>query len=342
MSLFVSFQIFLIFLLPMVAFAGVAFAEQSSLDFEADKPIIYATVESGQATSSSFTILNRGPEQSFLLKAISQSSFFALDSLSFSLSEGGSRSISVAIGSAALSPGVYVGTVRAEGKSGEINIPVILEVQNSALLFDASIREIPSYSELRPGSIFSPQVVIYNLRSLEPSALLHASVYTLDGTRVASISQNIEVQNTLELALSLPIPDDIPDGQYVFALDIIAEDSHATATTSISISSISLSPAKYAPNRLFYYALWLIGLLLGAFILINYLWRRRMLASARYWDEQISRARSDGDAQKAYRKLAHQRRLLDEARSKGYITKATYSKTLLRINALNSALKKRL
>jgi len=334
---------FCIFSLLISAFAGNVIAESADLpDFEVSEPIIYATVEAGQSTSLSFTLLNRGATQSFLLKSVSQSPFFSLGSSPFSLSEGGSRSISVAIGSASLSPGVYVGAIRVEGKSDEIDIPVILEVQSSVLLFDASIRELPSYSELLPGTTFSPQVVVYNLRSLEPRALLQASVYALDGTRVASVSQSIEARNTLELALSLSLPEDISDGHYVLALDIIAGDSHATATTSLGVSSVALSPAGSASNKLFYYALWLIGLLLGAFILINYLWRRHMLASTRYWDKQIHKARSGGDAQKAYRKLVYQRKLLEEAHSRGYIAKATYSKTLSHIKSLELSLKKRL
>lgn len=310
--------------------------------FDVDKPIIYATVDYGETTSLSFTLLNYGDSGEFLLTPTYSHPFFDLSTRSFFVEKDGSSPIDLTLGSSTLVPGVYVGSISVIKDEFTMEIPVVLEVQRGPLLFDATIRELPYYSELSTGQPFSPQVILYNLRAFDSTVSVDASIYSLEGKVVSHISQVFDVKNTLETSLSLPIPADLPDGAYILGLDLIAGSSHATATTSLRVGSPSLSPSMPVQNKSFFYSLIIIAFLLISFLLLNYLWHRHLISSTRYWDEQIKQAHGDKDVYKTSHRLTHQLSLLTEAYSKGYIAKETYLATKTRIEKARRALKKRL
>lgn len=310
--------------------------------FDVDKPLLYATVSYGETTDVSFTLLNHGKLAHFSLSPSYNKNFFSMDVRSLDLEEGGSASVRLVLGAATLAPGVYVGSVSIVSEVGSTEVPVVLEVQRSPLLFDATIRELPHYSELRAGEQFAPQIIVYNLRSLDSTVTLLASVYSLSGERVSRVSQVLEVTNTLETSISLPLPSSLPDGPYILGLELVAGSSYGTATTSLRVGSPSLSPSIPPKNKSFLYSLIVIAFLLASFIVLNYLWRRHLISSTRYWDEQVQQARLVGPSLKARKKLAYQQQLLSEAYAKGYISKSAYQTTRTRIDRARRALKKRL
>ncbi|MEK6858337.1 MAG: hypothetical protein AABX53_00290 [Nanoarchaeota archaeon] len=324
-----------------ISVTGLVSADSEETTFEVNKPLVSITVEPGELASSEVSIFNRGAPTVFSVAAHSLNSFFSVDRSSFFLDTGQSISMRLSLGFDSLSPGIYVGSVDISEGFMTVSIPVVLEVQSKSPLFDASIRELPIYSELRAGDVFIPQITLYNLRSLHPIATLRSSVYALDGTRIAYTVESVDVKNTLELSPALPLPESISDGPLILAVEIVAGTSHGTATTFVRTDNVSLSP-PLVNNASFYYALVVIGILLVSFLVINYLWRRRMVTSATYWDDQLKQARSGQDGRRAHRKLMYQRQLLIEAYKKRYITSSTYKTTRAKLDALDRRLKKRL
>ncbi len=324
-----------------ISVAGLVVAGFEESTFDIDKPLVSITVEPGERASSEVSIFNRGAPAAFSVTVHSPNSFFSVDRSSFFLDTDQSISIRLALGSDSLSPGIYVGSVDISDGLVTVSIPVVLEVQSESPLFDASIRELPIYSELRAGDVFTPQITLYNLRSLHPTATLRSSVYTIDGTRIAYNVESVDVKNTLELSPALSLPEGLSDGPLILAVEIVAGTSHGTATTSLRIGQPSLSP-PLTTNDSFYYALVVIGILLVGFLVINYLWRRHMVTSVAYWDDQLKHARSGQDGRKAHRTLVYQRQLLVEAYKKKYITPSTYKTTRAKLDALDRRLKKRL
>lgn len=329
------------YLLILVGFIPFVYAQEEPF-FEVDKPLLYATVDYGETTSLSFTLLNRGTRAHFSLSPFYDRSFFELERTAFDLKSDASASMVLTLGRETLAPGVYVGSVTISSDSGSRIVPVVLEVQRGPLLFDATIREFPYYSELLGGSTFSPQVIVYNLRARDPTVTLLASIYDLKGNRVSHFSQVVEVPTTLETSLALPLPSNLDEGMYLFGLELVAGSSYGTATTSLRAGSLAFSPAVSQTNRLYVYSLAIIAFLLTSFMVLNYLWRRRMVSSVRYWDQQLQQARTAGTSLQARKRLAYQRQLLVEAYSKGYISKQTYAATRARLDRVQRALKKRL
>ena len=321
--------------------AGVVSANSESATFEVNTPLVSITVEPGELASSEVSIFNRGAPAVFSVEIHSSSAFFSVDRSSFFIDTDQSASVRLSLGLDSLSPGIYVGSIAISDGLSTVSIPIVLEVQSASPLFDASIRELPLYSELRAGDVFTPQITLYNLRSLHPTATLRSSVYALDGTRIAYNVESVDVKNTLELSPALLLPDTVSEGPLILAVEIVAGTSHGTATTSVRTGSVSFSP-PLINNDSFYYSLVVIGLLLVGFLVINYLWRRHMVTSVAYWDEQLKQARSGKDGRNAHRKLLYQRQLLVEAYKKRYITSSTYKTTRAKLDALDRRLKKRL
>lgn len=326
------FIVLLVFLLP--------FASSVESPFEVDKPAFYFVSDVGETPSFSLSIINGPRPQIISMGVHSSHHFLDIVPMEVSFSAYESRSFSFSFNSSSLSPGIYVGSLSFSGDDTDFRLPVVLEVQSPSPRFDAAIRELPFYSELAPGDIFSPQVVVYNLRSLDPSVTLSAFVYTLDGTIIAERTDSVSVPSSLELSLSLPLPLDMPAGPYIFGVALRTSDSFASSTTPLFVQSpLSLLRTR---GSLLYYALGLIVVLLGAFLLINYLWHRHLLHSTYQWNKKLEAVHSTHQSEKTYRAALRQRALLKEAYEKQYISKATYTSTLRRLDQRIALLKKRL
>lgn len=330
----------------LCVFFIVPFANAS---LSVNSPVIHASASQGEFVSQDLSILNQGRSQKLSISSKQANPFFTFEDSLIILNEGESYSISLKFDSVKLSKGIYVGSIQIDGEFDSIIVPAILEVPSEQTLFDISIIENPSYSQLSPGSSFSPNINVYNLRSIESDATLEIALYDLEGSILTRSVQEVNVLNSVEINPSLDIPDSISYGQYVLAIKVIRGDSVGTASSVVSVSEekIALSPSNN--SKTLFYIIFLVVFLLIAFLVINYYWTQRLKKNAIYWSKHMQEHKSGShknhnfsDTRVRLQKLESQKEILQKAYDRGFIKKISYEQGINNINKAISLLKKRL
>jgi len=334
----------LLCILLIVPFAGASLSISS--------PVIRASISEGEVVDYDLTVLNQGKSQKLSISSKQTIPFFSLADSSASLNEGESYSIPLKFDSLKLSKGIYVGSIKIDGEFDSIIVPAILEVSSKQALFDISILENPSYSQLSPGVSFSPNINVYNLRSIESDATLEIALYDLDGSILTRSVQEVKVLNSVEISPSLDIPDSISYGQYVLAIKVIRGDSVGTASSVVRVSEekIVLSPSNN--SKTLFYIIFLVVFLLIAFLVINYYWTQRLKKNAVYWSKHMQEHESESpkthktpsfnNTKVRLQKLESQKELLQKAYDRRFIKKISYEQGIKNISKAISLLKKRL
>ena len=265
-----------------------------------NSPVIHASASQGEFVSQDLSILNQGRPQKLSISSKQTVPFFTFADSLVSLNEGESYSIPLKFDSANLSKGIYVGSIQIDGEFDSIIVPAILEVPSEQILFDISIIENPSYSQLSPGGSFSPDISVYNLRSIESDATLEIALYSLDGNILAKNVQEVSVLNSVEISPSLNIPNFISYGSYVLAIKVIRRDSVGTASAIVKVSEekIALSPSNNSKTLV--YIIFLVVFLLIAFLVINYYWTQRLKKNAVYWSKHMQEHESESHKKKSW------------------------------------------
>ena len=338
----------LIFLLIiMISSLGSVF---SHVDFEASSPIIKSVVKEGESVSVPISIINHGKRQEFNIEHFSETDFIYIENKALLLGREQGGAFNIVLNSNDYSPNVYVGETVVRAMNHEDNyimIPVIFEIETHSLNFDISSEIDSKLSELSPGGKLNVEIKVYNLGSESGDVSLHYEVKDIKGKLIISEDQELNVNNQAEISKTFLIPNDLEFRNYVFSVSANDKNSNSVGTSS-SLFSISKqvleSPEDSSLGNYLVIALIIIFILIISFLFINYYWDRRVKVEAKEWKKRLVDVKKVkfSDIGIQIRKLEYQKRLLDEAHNKGYITRNSYLEGREKLNSLILKLKKRL
>jgi hypothetical protein len=169
-----------------------------------------------------------------------------LNQNNFSINPGETKSIEAFFNSSGILPGVYVGSVEVKSGSDVTLIPIIFEIESNDVLFDLNIDIAPQYNELAPGKSLVSLVKIYDLSSGGTSNGLGATkvdvsyvVLSSDGGIINSETESIVVDKQTQVIKSVTFPNDIKEGDYIYAVEVKYKDSIGVSTYNFRIVSNS-------------------------------------------------------------------------------------------------------
>ena len=338
----------LIFLLITMIFSlGSVFSDG---DFEVSSPIVKSIVKEGESVSTPISTINHGKRREFSIEYFSEKDFIYIENKVLLLGREEGGTFDIVLNSNDYSPGVYVGEIVVRAVNDEddyIRIPTILEIETHSLNFDISSEMALKLSDLSPGDELDVEIKIYNLGSESGDVSLHYEVKDIKGKLIISEDQELNVNNQAEISKTFLIPEDLELGNYVFSVSAIDENFGFVGTSSL-LFVLSRRVLKDTSNDFIGYylgiALFIIIILIVAFLFINYYWDRRVKVEAKEWKKRLVDVKKVkfSDIGRQIKKLEYQKRLLDEANNKSYITRNSYLEGKKKLKSLILKLKKRL
>lgn len=330
-----SFMLFFIF------FLVVSLAYVSGQDFEVNQPVIKSAVKEGEIINNPVSIINTGKARSFKISQFSEEDFIVITESNFYLQQDESKTIETVLDSSKLNAGVYTGKILIETDTFQ-EIPVILEVESANALFD-SLVDVKAISEEGKREI-EAKIKIVNLRSITGEVSLEYYVKNLDGEVLLYDSQSLSVSNQAEItkmyALEATMGED-----YIFSA--YTREGNSTGTSSALFSFQDEKEPYFSGKSEKYYLIIIFGIVAAlalAFVIFNYYWNKKIIDAAKNWNKKIVDLKNVklGNVSREINNLEYKKKLLKEARARGYITGASYNEGSRKINALIQKLKKRL
>ena len=137
-------------------------------------------------------------------------------------------------------PGVYSGLVTLKGltERGYFNkvLSIIIEVESDKVLFDGSI-DLASKS-LQQGDELKASISIFNLRrSGSTDVTLVYAITNFKNQVVSEQKETVAVDEQASFSKTIPMPKDLPPGQYILSIKILYGDSFATATELFTVEA---------------------------------------------------------------------------------------------------------
>ncbi len=336
-------------LLVAVLLASVSLANSLSApaSFEVSTTVIKATVKPGESISIPIVVLNGKTPQRLSVEPPSLG-FISIDKNSFELSADQDASLNVSLLSQ--TAGVYVSNISIRGENKEVTLPVILEVESRILQFDASTSISQASSQVKPGGLFTVDVTLYNLRSLDSGVLVHFIAYKTDGSILFSETQPLNVAgSSVQISKTFTIPADASAGDYVFAVLADHNNSIGISSAVFAVTNKNMPfdfSSRFLESPIVLVGLAIIILLAVTLFALNHYWNQKIIANAHYWSQhkakQIPEPKPTNivEEHKQVHKLEYQRRLLKEAYARGYIKRTSYVSGMRRIDEVISKKKK--
>jgi len=262
----ISFVLIMMSIIILVFSLNLSFviAEQDS--FEVDSLLFRLTIKQGELVTKTLKITGKGDGEINLAKN-------NLDFVSFSENKFNlSNEVIVNFNVKDKEHGIYIGEIVISNKEIVI-IPMILEIESQEVLFDGSISVPPEYGDFYVGGDVVIENKIVNLERIG-SKIVEIDYFLKDfkGKEIYSENENLPVEREILNLKTIPISEDIGEGNYVFGAIIKYGDSIGTTSYFIKISDKKLFKVFTGGNLVLWFVIiLLIGLL---FFIIYYLGQR--------------------------------------------------------------------
>jgi hypothetical protein len=222
--------------------------EEEEVEEEVDKlEEIYISVKSfnidaveGFIIGDSFKIINEGNEEvELVIELIDPDGLILLEEQTIVLQAGGSRWISFDVIPEVA--GVYTATIRISYLNQILNIPIIINVDTEQALFDISLNILGNFKTINTGKKIVGQIFLLQAgRQFKEDVTLNYVVKDFEGNTLLSESETLMVfkQKLFSKALST---QELPEGEYVWGVEVVYSGGVATASSQFSIVETNLN-----------------------------------------------------------------------------------------------------
>ncbi|OIO42871.1 hypothetical protein CO155_03000 [Candidatus Pacearchaeota archaeon CG_4_9_14_3_um_filter_35_19] len=169
----------------------------------------------------------------------------SLDRKNVRVDAGERAEVLVSFNSAGLNEGIYTGRLKISNREEKF-IPLVLELESENVLFDINVDISPQYTEVSPGEKILAQIKVFDLVSGGTSegfgtttVDIEYMVLGLDGRVFSSEMENLVIDQKGSVTKTFMLPDDIPEGVYVFASVVSYGDSTGVSSKLFIVSSDS-------------------------------------------------------------------------------------------------------
>lgn len=225
-------------------------AEDTKMPFEVDQILIKVLIKSGEFITKELRIMNTGEKTADIdVWAENLLDIVGIDEPSFTIKLGQTKAIKLYFSSFVKEknieqkPGVYIGKLVVLSGNSKKEIPVIVEIESSNVLFDMNLNPLARDRRILRGTDAVIEVRLFNLEGIAPvNVNMDYFVKDLDGNTIITESETVVVKTQASFFKTLNIPKGLRTGNYVFVAE--AEYAGSVGTSSYLFEVVSTEPAR--------------------------------------------------------------------------------------------------
>ncbi len=209
--------------------------------FETDNVLVKITLHGGESVDKFVSV--RANEKTDFEAEIVGLSGVSLDVSRFGLGNGEQQNLKLTFDSHSLDSGFYIGSLDLRTGRSLTRIPLILEVESTDTVFDASLDIPPEYKSITSSDKLVTQIKLFDLLSggtqngVGPKHVtMEYDIYTLDSRQVSSQTEDTIVDRQTQLTKAFSFPSDLPAGDYVIVVKARYQDSLGIASSLFTLS----------------------------------------------------------------------------------------------------------
>lgn len=224
-----------------------------------NKEKISSSIKQDESAEEHLTIKNNGAS-AINIKISSTSSLASPSESQFTLKSGEEKTITLIISAhESIEPGLYTGELIIEGKITKKRIPLVIEVESKAPLFDVLVEIPQKYKTLAPGEEISVNIKLFEIERVGKADVeLEYSIRDAENNIIAYKKDTVSVNIQSDLIKSLVIPENIEKGNYIFYVNVKYDGKTASAAESFTVETEFL---PYLDTQKYLYILSLIILI---------------------------------------------------------------------------------
>lgn len=205
-------------------------------DFESDVLFLKVAVARGGIAINNIKITSL-VESEYKVRIKGLGNLVGIDQTKFSLNSGEDTSLKVRFSTGNETPGIYLGVLEISSKKQVQEIPIILEIQTSEVLFDGNINLFPKGEDYNPGQKITAEIKIYNLGSIGQSNVTLTYFFKdFKGSILESRAENIIVEEDYEFSKTFDLTN-FKLGNYVLGVVIDYQGSVGTVSSYFRVSA---------------------------------------------------------------------------------------------------------
>jgi hypothetical protein len=238
--------------------------------FETDNVLVKITLHGGESVDKFVSV--RANEKTDFEAEIVGLSGVSLDVSRFGLGNGEQQNLKLTFDSRSIKPGFYIGSLDLRSGRSLTRIPLLLEVESTDTVFDASLDIPPEYKSITSSDKLVTQIKLFDLLSggtqngVGPKhVIMEYDIYTLEANQISSQTEDTIVDRQTQLTKAFSFPYDLPAGDYIIVVKARYQDSLGIASSLFTLSE----PAPFfSPSSLGSGASYVMGGALLFFLMI--------------------------------------------------------------------------
>ncbi len=217
---------------------GGAAGEAAITGFTISRDLIKVIIKQGENIRESIRVKNTGDTNiNIKVRAENIGDLVAIDQKSFTLKPAGEESIKLDIfATEEQDVDAYIGRIIISGAGIRKIVNVIIEVREKKPLFDILVNI--KKKKLRPGDDVKVDIEVTNMGDLEYiDVLLYYAIKDFQGNTITFKEESLAIKQKLKVPRELEIPEDLPEGDYVFYTKVSFEDIVATGVDTFKVTT---------------------------------------------------------------------------------------------------------
>jgi len=203
-------------------------------DFESDVLFLKVAVVRGGIAVNSIKITGLN-DASYTVKMEGLEGLISVDKSKFALNSGEEAFLKVRFSTGNETLGIYLGFLEISSKRQVQEIPIILEIQTSEVLFDGNMNLFPKGEDYNPGQKITADIKVYDLGSIGQSGVnLTYFFKDFKGNVLESRSENIIVNEEYEFSKTFDLSD-FKLGDYVLGVVIDYQGTIGTVSSYFKV-----------------------------------------------------------------------------------------------------------
>ena len=195
-------------------------AEEKKAPFEVDQILIKVLIKSGEFITKELRIMNTGEKEATIdVWAENLLDIVSIAESSFTLKLGQTKALNLYFSSSVKEkkieqkPGVYVGKLIVKSGNLKEEVPIIVEIESSNVLFDMNLNALARDRRILRGTDSVIEVRLFNLEGIEPvNVNMQYFVKDLNGNTIITESETVVVKTQASFFKTLNIPKDLRTG----------------------------------------------------------------------------------------------------------------------------------
>src|SRR3989338_2872680 len=216
-------------------------AEAKKSSLQVDQFLIKVLIREGSNLTAPLKVMNVGDKGLNVKAEAKNLGFLHISQPEFYLDYGQSIDLNLMFGTkrgaVAQEPGIYVGKLALISDEERKEVPIIVGVESGEILFSMNMN-IPTESRrLAKGAHGFVTVTVYNLKKVGPAKVLMSYfISDTSGNKIITESESIVVEDKTTFTKTITAPENIIEGDYIFAAIAKYGSSTGVATSSFEVA----------------------------------------------------------------------------------------------------------